>query len=186
MSRIGSGKTWAFFGGSFDPPHVGHVLAAAYALATVADRVVVAPSFAHPFAKRSAPYPHRLRMIELAMADLRNVEVSDVEARLGGASYTVRTVEHLMAQSPGVAWRLVIGSDLVAELPRWHEHERLLSLAPPFVIARAGFEVQGATPIALPALSSTEIRERLARGQSVEGLVPSAVAAHCARHALYR
>jgi nicotinate-nucleotide adenylyltransferase len=176
-------SVWALFGGSFDPPHVGHVLAASYVLATSADRVVIVPAFRHVFGKELTPFPHRRRMLELAMADLRNVEISDIEARLGGASATVRTVDALRMRHPGVQWKLVVGSDLTAEIPRWTESERLLAMASLCVIQRAGHRT--GEGVVMPEVSSTEIRARVASGRSTEDLVPGAVAKYIAHHGLY-
>jgi len=175
------------FGGSFDPPHVAHVMAAAYALsATEIDRLVVIPTYRHPFAKPLAPYEHRLRMCELAMADLRRVEVSRIEAELGGDSWTVRTLEELRRREPYARLRLVIGSDLLKEAPRWHAFDRISAIAPPLVIGRAGYPSEQAMRADLPAVSSTEIRKRLAEGVPVEGLVPRVVIDYVRAHGLYR
>ncbi len=174
---------WAIFGGSFDPPHIGHVLAATWVRsATEVDRVIVVPTLEHPFGKRMAPYPHRRRMAELAFAPLSQVEVSDIEARLGGASYTVRTLEALKRAHPDVTLRLIIGSDLVEQVPSWREGPRIPALAPLLVVGRAG---HGAHQIAMPEVSSTEIRARLRAGEPVDGLVPRAVLEYLARTPLY-
>src|SRR6185436_19281792 len=94
-----------FFGGSFDPPHVAHVLCVAHALsAGEFERALVVPVFEHAFGKRLCAFEHRLRMCELAFADLRNVEVSSVEAELERPSYTLRTLERLSREHPD--WRL--------------------------------------------------------------------------------
>ncbi|MGF1465722.1 MAG: nicotinate (nicotinamide) nucleotide adenylyltransferase [Sandaracinaceae bacterium] len=179
--------TWAVFGGSFDPPHVGHVLAAAYVLSTApVERVLCIPTFQHAFGKRSAPFPHRRRMCELAFGPLRGVEVSDLEARLGGASYTVRTLRELAARHPAVGLRLVVGADLVPEVPSWREGDRLPGLAPLLVVGRAGHGSPGDGRPLMPEVSSTEVRQRLEAGAEVEGLVPRSVTRYILRHGLYR
>ena len=84
----------AIFGGSFDPPHVGHVLAVAYARATGGfDRVLVVPTYAHSFEKTLSPFAARVDMTSLAMKDLPFAEVSTVEASLPSPSRTIRTLE---------------------------------------------------------------------------------------------
>ena len=173
------------FGGSFDPPHVGHVLAVSYAL-TVApiDAVIVVPTFRHPFGKAMAPYADRVAMAELALASLRGVSVSRVEEELGGESYTVRTLEALHGRMPGVTLRLLVGADVLPDTPRWREWDRIVTLAPPFVIGRTGSESVLETPD-LPAVSSTDVRGRYAMGASVERLVPRAVDAYVRAHGLY-
>lgn len=178
-------RSVAVFGGSFDPPHVGHVLAAAWVRSTSeVDEVIVVPALEHPFGKPLAPFAHRRRMAELAFAPLTRVSVSDIEARLGGASYTVRTLEALRRAHPGVELRMMIGSDLVEQVPRWREGHRIAELAPLLVVGRGGHD--DGRELAMPEVSSTEVRARLAEGRSVDGLVPRAVAEYIARFGLYR
>ena len=107
-------------GGSFDPPHVGHVLLAAYAMsASDLDALLVIPTFQHPFGKALSDYDERVHMAELAFGMLAGVEVSRIEQSLGGASYTVRTLEALQAREPSARLRLVVGADVIADAPRW-------------------------------------------------------------------
>lgn len=173
-------------GGSFDPPHVGHVMAALYALVTAPlDVVLVIPVFRHPFAKHLTPYEHRLAMCRLAFAELRRVEVAEVERELGGESLTLHTVEHLAATHPDWRLRLVLGTDVVPELPKWHRFDRVRELAPPFFIERAGHATD-TTRTRLPEVSSTRIREELRAGRPVNDDVPDAVIAYAKAHGLYR
>src|SRR5690606_35037276 len=176
----------AVFGGSFDPPHVGHVLAAAWVLSTTpVDEILVIPTFEHVFGKRLTPFAHRLRMCELAFAPLKRVRVLDLEARLGGASATVRTLEALGREEPGVSLHLIVGSDLVGEIPRWTEGHRIPELASLLVVGRGGHDDGARRDVSMPEINSTEIRARLRAGESVEGLVPRAVIEHIAANALY-
>jgi nicotinate-nucleotide adenylyltransferase len=166
------------FGGSFNPPHVGHVLACALVVSTQdVDRLLVVPTYRHPFAKDLAPYDDRVRMCELAMSPLLGVEVSRVEEELGGESRTLRTLEHLAATHPDWQLRLVIGSDLLAEAPRWFRFDAIERLAPPLVLARAGAEAAGPGPVQLPEVSSTQVRAAIARGawDELDDLVPRKV-----------
>lgn len=179
----------AVFGGSFDPPHLGHTLVAAYVLSRHApDRVLVVPTRAHPFDKKLSAFEHRLAMCELAMRDLQRVEVSAIEGELELPSLTLRMLEALQQRLPWARLELVIGSDLVAETPSWHNFERVRQLAPPLVVPRAGHLPEGSPPDApaLPAISSTRIRERVARGEPIDDWVCPAVASHIAKHGLYR
>ncbi|MBX3252154.1 MAG: nicotinate-nicotinamide nucleotide adenylyltransferase [Myxococcales bacterium] len=171
-------ETIAVFGGSFDPPHVGHVLVACWArVAAGADRVLVVPSYRHPFGKRSAPYELRLELCALAMRELRDVEISDVERTLGEApSRTLDVLEALAARHPRARLRLVIGADILAETDRWHRWDDVVRLAPPLVVGRGGHPLPAGCPFAMPEISSTEVRARLATGASIDGLVPPAVA----------
>ena len=120
----------AVYGGSFNPPHVGHVLAAAYALSALpVDEVVVVPCFVHPFSKELVPFEDRLTLCELAMGWLPNVTVSRVEQELGGESRTLHTLEHLQRQHPDWAMRLLVGADILADTPKWHRFLRLRDVA---------------------------------------------------------
>jgi len=120
------------FGGSFNPPHLAHVLALAVVLARFdVEKLLVVPTYRHPFAKSLAPYEDRVRMCELAMGFLPRVEISRVEEELGGESRTLRTIEHLHAQHPDWSLRFVMGADLVLESSKWHGFDRIAALAPP-------------------------------------------------------
>ena len=186
----------AVYGGSFNPPHVGHVLGVVYALSTAPiDEVLVVPVYRHPFSKHLVPYAERLAMCQLALGWIPRVTISTVEEELGGESLTLRTVEHLAATRPDWTLRLLVGSDVLADLPKWHRWDRIAALAPPLVMGRAGVEAAGAevtwvgaaeTPM-LPRVSSTEIRAALAAGRydEVRGLVPASVLEHIGARKLY-
>lgn len=191
MARSETNERVAIFGGSFNPPHVGHVLAVAYVLSCVdVDRVFVVPTFRHPFAKSLVSFDDRLEMCRLAFADLARVEVSAIEGELGGESRTVRTLEHLKKLHPHWQMHLVIGGDVVREFDKWIEPDRVRALAPPVVLGRVGYtlpEGLAHLPRVLPEVSSSEIREAIARGD-VEGanaLVPRRVADYVRARGLY-
>lgn len=191
MSRDDSGPL-AIFGGSFDPPHVAHLLAASYVLATSdVTEVLVAPTFEHAFGKRLAPFEERLELCRRCFADDPRVTVSSLEAELPRPNYTVRLLERVRADHPGRPLRLVIGSDLLAETHAWFEFERVLALAPLLVLARVGHDQPGLGPAVLPDVSSTHVRELLARRETAEaahelaGLVPRRVLEHIAAAGLY-
>ncbi len=179
----------AVFGGSFNPPHVAHVLACAYVLSTrELDRLLVLPTYQHPFAKSLAPFEDRVAMCDKAMGWMPRVEVSRVEAELGGESRTLRTLEHLHAAHPDWAMRLVMGADLIVESPKWFGFDAIKKLAPPLVLGRAGVSFEGAPAPVLPAISSTFVRERLAAKDftALAELVPMEVLAHIRARGLYR
>ncbi|MEZ4451680.1 MAG: DUF2520 domain-containing protein [Nannocystaceae bacterium] len=165
----------AVLGGSFNPPHLGHALIPTYVLARgLADRVIVAPCWSHPFAKAMASFEDRLTWTRVAMAvHGPAVEVSPIEAILAGRrgegpSYTVELLEAIAAEHPGHDVRLVIGTDIVArgELDRWHRIDAIRGQFSPIVVPRAGF----APPeiCALPEVSSTAVREWLGRAGDPE------------------
>lgn len=183
----------ALFGGSFNPPHVGHLLAAAYVRAVApVDAVWLMPAFQHRFGKPLAPFEDRLALCSRLVADLRGVEVTSVEADVAADGRTLLTVEHLQRLHPGHRFSLVIGSDLLTELPRWYRHEELLQKVGLVVLGRAGFDASGAifpgsyfTGVKLPEVSSTEVRARLADGRDVSALVPRGVLEEIRSRGLY-
>ena len=156
----------AIFGGSFNPPHLAHQMAALYVLETAAiDELWIVPAFQHPFGKALAPFAHRLEMCELAAAALGpRVKVSAVERELGVESRTLRTVRRLQQDFPAHAFSLVIGADLLAEVPSWHGGAELQRTVPFLVVGRAGFESGRGGAVALPRVSSTEVRAALGCG----------------------
>lgn len=182
-------KRVAIYGGSFNPPHVGHVLAVTYSLsAHPVDEVLVVPCYVHPFAKELAPYEDRFAMCEQAMGWLPRVSVSRVEAELGGESRTLRTLEHLRERHPEWQMRLLVGADILNDAPKWYGFARVTELAPLLVLGRRGVKAQGAPEPLLPEVSSSEIRENLKRGapEATSDLVPRAVLEYIERRGLYR
>ncbi|HEY0711499.1 MAG TPA: nicotinate (nicotinamide) nucleotide adenylyltransferase [Polyangia bacterium] len=178
----------ALFGGSFNPPHLGHQLVALSVLETQpVDELWFVPCYKHPFEKALAPFAHRLAMCRLAAAALGpRARVSTVEEQLGGESRTLLTVKALKAEHPDTAFQLVIGADLEAEIATWYGAEELQRLISFIVIGRAGFPSTGG--IEMPAVSSTDVRERLARGgadDAVAALVPRSVLDYIRAHRLY-
>jgi nicotinate-nucleotide adenylyltransferase len=185
-------KSIAIYGGSFDPPHVSHVLAAVYALKVAGfDKVLVVPVFEHAFQKQLTPFEYRVRMCELAFAGIQDIEVTAIEQTLAAPSLTLHTLEHLSAAHPDWALRLLVGSDVLADTPRWHAFERIAALAPLYVVARPGHAHPAAQVALLPDVSSTRIREALAARDTPSNAellavsVPSAVLAYIAEHGLF-
>lgn len=176
------------FGGSFNPPHLAHVLAVTVVLSRFElDRILVIPTYQHPFAKSLASYEDRVRMCELAMGWLPRVEVSRVEQELGGESRTLRTLEHLHATHPTWSFRFIMGADLVVESSKWYGFDRIEKLAPPIVLGRVGVTYPGAPPAVLPSISSTEVRAMIAAGRwdDLAPLIPRAVLGYARENALY-
>ncbi len=176
----------ALFGGSFNPPHVAHQMVALYVLETAGvDELWMVPAFQHPFDKSLAPFDHRLAMCEAAAVALgRRVKVSAVERDLGVESRTLRTVRRLQQEFPAHTFSLVIGADLIHEVPTWYAGEELQRTVPFIVVGRTGFDVEG--KLALPRLSSTEVRDALLAGRSVDGLVSRSVLDYIQAHNLYK
>ena len=179
----------AILGGSFNPPHVAHLMAAWWTLATqgVAE-VWLLPSFRHPFGKALAPFEDRVRMCELAAERIRGVHVCTAEAELADdplVGKTARTLEHLSAKHPTFRFALVVGADILPDTDKWYRWDRVQALARIVVVGREGHPPVPGAPD-LPAVSSTEIRARFARGDDVSGLVPRRVREYVAEKGLYR
>ena len=164
----------AVYGGSFQPPHVGHAMVASWLRWTDrADEVWIVPTFRHAFGKQLVPYDRRYLWCQLLAEELGpGVRVSDVEARLDGPSTTYRTLCTLRASHPEHTFSFVCGADQLDGLPRWSEAERLQREFEIIVVGRMGYE--GGQP-KFPGVSSTAIRQALAQGASVEHLLLSSV-----------
>jgi nicotinate-nucleotide adenylyltransferase len=184
--------TVALFGGSFNPPHVGHVLAVAYVLSLeLVDRVLVVPVYEHALGKRLASFEHRLELCRRAFAWLPGVEVSDIEQRLGAPSRTLHTILALEAEHPDWGLRLLVGSDITEEIEKWHAYDEIERRAPPLVLERAGRRAASA-PSLLPEVSSSEVRALLARAapgdpipEELTAIVPRAVLDYVVEQRLY-
>lgn len=173
------------FGGSFNPPHIGHVLLGVDAIETLGlDRLIVVPANANPL---KGPDPggasriQRLQMTQLAFANDPRFEVSDMEIERGGLSYTVDTLEALAGKYAGAELVLVLGLDSVATFDRWVRPDRILELARLAVLTRGTEEKSklpsGATVVTARRVdvSSSEIRRRVADGKSIKGFVADPV-----------
>lgn len=175
------------YGGSFDPPHLGHQMACLMLVQGLgADAVWVLPTYQHPFGKRPAAFEDRLAMCQSMAAPLSpQVQVHATERELGGAGRTYDLVMHLKQQHPEVAFALAIGADIVEQTPRWHRWAELSAAVRVIVVGRAGYAAAADTP-ALPALASHALRAAAAAGESLVGQVPLAVAQYVAAKGLYR
>lgn len=170
-------------GGTFDPVHVGHIVAAVdvrYALRL--DRLLM-PVAPRPWQKEGeviAPASARFAMLEAAVASLDGVEASSVEIRRAGQTYTADTVAELRA--PGRELFLAVGSDVAVELDSWHHVEQVRPHVTLVIVSRAGERATVPSPawkvehVEIPRLdvSSTAVRARLESGHPVDGLVPAA------------
>ncbi len=201
MRRIG------LFGGTFDPPHLGHLVLAEWARVRLRlERVVFVPAGAPPHkrGRRLTPAAHRLAMTRLAVAGNAAFEVSELEARRRGPSFTVDTLRELRGRFPDARFYLLMGADSLAEFPGWHEPETIARLATLAVAARPAEWSRAAVRRAhaarpsrgrgrvvaldnpLVAISSSALRARARAGRSLRYLVPEAVADYVAERGLYR
>jgi nicotinate-nucleotide adenylyltransferase len=191
MGRIG------VFGGTFDPPHIGHLSVAVEVRGALAlDRVLLVVAN-DPWQKRGTrvltPAADRLEMVRLAAEGIDGVEADDREIRRGGPSFTVDTVRELLDEAPGSEVHVIVGGDAAAGLTTWERADELAELATVVVVHRPGFAVPEAPAgfrwltVDVPALdvSSSDIRARAAAGRPIDVLVPAPAATWIVRHDIY-
>jgi nicotinate-nucleotide adenylyltransferase len=187
------------FGGTFDPPHVGHLLVAGDARdALELDRLIFIPAGSQPLKVESpaiASPQDRLEMIRLAVADDANYLVDDAEIHRKGLSFTVDTLEDLSAHYPGAKLFLLLGRDALEGFGKWKNPDRIRELATLALMQRPGAEGgagqyrdQGVITVSTRQVdvSSTEIRARLRAGKSIKGFVPESVERFIDARGLYR
>ena len=181
----------AIYGGSFNPPHIGHAEAArAASKALKPDKFLIIPTNTPPHKELEANSPspeQRLEFCRLAFGDIPGVEVSDMELRREGKSYTADTVDALLEQYPGAEICIVMGTDMFLSFRSWYRWQHMLETCTLAVLSREDFDRReienfkaelekenGAKVILIPHLplpmSSTEIRERLRRGLGSDDL----------------
>jgi nicotinate-nucleotide adenylyltransferase len=186
------------FGGTFDPPHVGHMLAAVDACEALSlDKLIVVPAASQPLKSDSpalASAGDRLEMVKRAVGEDKRFEVSAMEIERGGLSYTVDTLETLARENPGAELVLIVGMDAIVAFDKWKSPDRILELASVAVLARSGDHRMaaavgaGVTMVGTRRVdvSSSEIRQRIAEGKSIHGFVAESVETYIASENLYR
>jgi nicotinate-nucleotide adenylyltransferase len=191
-------------GGTFNPPHLGHLIAAQEAYRELElDQVLLIPAGTPPH-KPVEDEPgarHRLELCRLAIGDDERFSVSDIELQRDGPSYTVDTLQILRNHASSNDLFLILGGDIAAGLPKWHEPERVLELATVAIAKRRGTareaveealaELDGgerARFFEMPriGISSTMVRRRVRCGQSIRYFVPDGVKQYIETHGLYR
>jgi nicotinate-nucleotide adenylyltransferase len=183
-------------GGSFDPPHVGHLLAASDAYeALQLDRLLFIPAAVQPLKVDRIPArtEQRLAMTKLLAGSDPRFDVDAIEIDRGGLSYTVDTLTTLRLRWRSAELFWLVGADIVSSFAKWRDPERIVELATVVVLQRAGDNAGENLPAGMRCLatrridvSSTEIRQRVREGRSVRGFVPDAVAEFIAAERLYR
>lgn len=186
MSRIG------LLGGTFDPPHHGHLVAAQAALEELELDEVRLLVAGDPWQKHgTSPAVVRLELARLAVADHGELVVDDRECRRDGPTYTADTLLELRAEHPDDELVFLLGSDAAARLPTWQRVEEALALARFVVVTRPGHPVPDLPPVVdvleVPPLdvSSTQLRELAGRGRSLRYLIPERVRRQIGAYGLY-
>jgi nicotinate-nucleotide adenylyltransferase len=195
------------FGGTFDPVHLGHLIAAEQCRDQAKlDQVLIIPS-ARPPHKQDRPltqFSQRVEMLRLAIAGHPVFQVDELERDREGYSYTADTLEELQRRSPTADLWLIIGSDCLPDIPGWHQPNRIIAAAGLLIVGRPGStdrsvgELRASLRLAerdvlrhqtvempLIEISSRDIHRRIAAGQSIRYLVPRAVECYIETHGLY-
>lgn len=181
----------AIYGGSFDPPTLGHLMVVTHLLLNdpSVDRISIPPCFQQQ-GKTLTDFHHRKTMCELQFGFLPRIEVSTLERDLGGESLTYRLIQEMVRQQPKARFRFVMGADLLDTAPHWEGWEEIRRLAPPLIIGRAGIKPEGPgdpSPIS-PAVSSTIVRDALGKGDyhTAERYISAPVCQYIRQEKLYR
>jgi nicotinate-nucleotide adenylyltransferase len=203
------------FGGTFDPPHVGHLLAASDAIEELAlDRLVFVPAAVQPLkaSRVTASGAHRLAMVQLTVGDDSRLQTDSVELDRDGLSYTVDTLRDFARRFPSGERYFLVGADVLSSFAQWRDPNIVLELATLAVLTRRSDADGAAASTSVKAVgrtaegsleqelarrstvvatrridvSSTEIRERVRTGRSIHGFVTDAVAGYISSHGLYR
>jgi nicotinate-nucleotide adenylyltransferase len=197
MVRSRGGRRIGIFGGTFDPPHIGHLVAALDARRALDLDVVLLVVAGEPWQKvgerQVSPAADRLAMVQAAVADVDGLEAGDLEVLRSGPSYTADTLAALHAAEPDADLTVIVGRDAAAGFTTWERFEEVAAGAHLVVVDRPGphapldprFEWQR---VDIPELeiSSTELRDRVEAGHTIRYLTPDAVATCIRERGLYR
>jgi len=178
------------YGGTFDPVHHGHLILAHQALEEFKlDRLVFVPAAESPFKihNHTAPATDRLAMLQLAIKGEDRFEVDPIEIERGGVSYSIDTVKMFRSRDPEAELFFLVGEDNAYRLTDWHRFEELKKMVGFVVLSRSEDFQSPEYPVVQRRIeiSSTEIRNRVANGESITYLVPESVKRYIEQHQLY-
>jgi len=183
----------AFFGGSFNPIHNGHLKIISKILKdNIADKVLIVPCGNHAFGKELLSGKERLELIRLAIGENSKLKISDIEINSKEKSYTANTLRKLKEQTDN-EYYIVIGADNIGSLDKWHDFLYLKDNFEFIIFKRPDYPVDNMHKIKIKAIvelneqvSSSEIRDKLHKDLSIEGLVPKSVEEYIILNGLYR
>lgn len=172
----------ALFGGSFDPPHEGHLAVMRHLLEVkLFKEVWLLPTFSHAFGKNLAPYAHRLAMLKECVQGLP-VTLCEIEKEMQQTpSYTVDVLKELQKRHPAFEFYLVMGSDVAEKLDQWKDPSTLQKLARLYPLPRGG--IPGSS---FPDISSSMVRQKIRQNETIDELVPKSVAHYLQKYELYK
>jgi len=186
------------FGGTFDPPHLGHLIAAQEVQDKLKlDRIFFIPACLPPHKKKVkiSFIIHRLNMVKLAVRDNPGFKVSDLELRRKGPSYTIDTLRTLKNEYPQAQFHLILGIDNLNHIHTWKKPEEIFKLSRVVFITRPGITLNKTSKwlnssklldVTKVDISSSDIRERIKKGKSIRYLVPDKILKYIASHNLYK
>ncbi|WP_407269508.1 nicotinate-nucleotide adenylyltransferase [Radiobacillus sp. PE A8.2] len=186
MQKVG------LLGGTFDPPHYGHLMIAEEVLEALdLDEVWFIPSNEPPHKEKSdTKVEYRVEMLQAAIEDNTNFKVNQIELKRSGKSYTVDTIKLLREQYPEITFYFIIGADMVEYLPNWYKIDELSKLVQFVGVKRSDYQLKSNYPVVqvnIPGvdISSTLIRERLSEGKSIRYFLPESVIDVIKEHQIY-
>ena len=193
---MGSSNSIGLMGGSFNPVHNGHTaIANSFLQSDIIDElwVLLTPESPHKEDEKSAQYFHRFEMLKMAFQDTKNVFVSDFEKQLPTPSYTIRTISEIKQKYSDKTFFLCLGEDSLAGFKTWHKWDEILDSVSLLIASRPDLQPTDKALIEKAHfvdhdeidISSTEVREKIARKVDVEGLIPDSVLAYINEHNLY-
>lgn len=178
-------KRWVgVFGGSFDPPHLGHLMAAIYALKVHEfDEVWFVPAYHHAFGKRLSPFKRRADMCRRLIQEASpKLKVSEIEKSLRSDGRMLLTLQALRRKHPSSYFSLIIGSDLLRERRKWYKFSEIEERFMVFTVPRGKSPSE---PFYVPDISSTDVRRRLRSRRSLANLLTPGVAEYVLSNRLY-
>lgn len=186
-------KKVGIVGGTFDPPHIGHLIIADQILHRYQlQEIWFMPNYLPPHKEKTSNTSayDRLRMLELAIEDHPSFKIETIELERHGKSYTYDTMRLLRKREPNTEFFFIIGADMVEFLPNWYKIEELIKLVRFIGVNRPEYQTKTAYPIDIVTIpdvyiSSSMIREKIAKGESVKYLVPNSVLQYIKEKGLY-
>jgi len=193
MGGWGMKKKIGILGGTFDPPHLGHLLIASEVLhALQLSEIWFIPNQIPPHKQTEhfTDSKHRLNMLKLAIKDHQHFEVNTIELEREGPSYTYDTLRLLLEEFPEYGFYFIIGADMIEYLPKWHQIDEIIKLVTFVGVKRAGFKTSTLYPVTeveIPQfeVSSTMLRERLRKNGNTDYLLPNNVKRYIEENHLY-